>query len=516
MGNSGVPMAVDDWIGASRADDNDFKDLVEEVFEEYIANEIPIRLIHISKDSQGPNFKLVDRTFVKEHFKLVPNEIYEEFRDKRLVDREDSIRERVKKTLRYAIFSHRWLSSEPSYQDMSTEPMKFRAESEPKWKKLQEFCRKAKDDHGCEFAWSDTCCIDKTKSAELDESIRSMFRWYRNSYICIAHLSETRNLAALERQQKGEKGGGAKVDNWFTRGWTLQELLAPPQIKFYGTNWEPLVPLDESKSDRVNDTIMLKIENITYIPLEDLKSFTPGTNRVPEKMLWASKRRTTRIEDIAYSLIGIFDVSLMIAYGEGNRAFFRLIEEIIKRYDKWDVFLWSGKCSHYNAALPYAPCCYPVGYRETLVKRRHEVNNEEELNTAHCDIGDRLFELTNHGLRIKVLRLSVALQHTREELHNSRYLTFKSVELRNDVVVRHIGTKREPHTTWAIAILDYWVSSNFMNLGFIDNTRNFTAFLLSMDEHASPDARWKKEMTEEVIKIQLVDHYRNPLDQLYL
>ncbi|KAG2355934.1 heterokaryon incompatibility protein-domain-containing protein [Suillus spraguei] len=260
MGTSGVPMAVDDWIGASRADDNDLKDLVGKLFEEYIVNEIPIRLIHISEDSQGPNFKLVDRTFVEEHFKSVPNEIYEEFRDKRLVDWEDSIRERVKKALRYAIFSHRWLSSEPSYQDMSTEPMKFRAEPEPKWKKLQEFCRKAKDDHGCEFAWSDTCCIDKTKSAELDESIRSMFRWYRNSYICIAHLSETGNLAALERQQRGEKVGGAKVDTWFTRGWTLQELLAPPQIKFYGTNWEPLVPLDEFLSKILNRSHLAQIE----------------------------------------------------------------------------------------------------------------------------------------------------------------------------------------------------------------------------------------------------------------
>ncbi|KAG1771598.1 hypothetical protein EV702DRAFT_977313, partial [Suillus placidus] len=327
-------------MSASRADDNDFKDLVEEVFDEYIANEIPIRLIHISKDGQGLNFKLVDRTFVKEHFKSVPDKIYKEFRHERLVDRESRIREQVKEALKYAIFSHRWLFSEPSFQDMSTEPMKVRAELEPKWKKLQEFCRKAKDDHDCEFAWSDTCCIDKTRSAELDESIRSMFRWYRNSHVCIAHLSETANLAALERQQKGEKGDGEKVDVWFTRGWTLQELLAPSQIKFYGTDWKPLVPLDHSKSDRVNDTIMRKISKITHIPLKDLKSFKPGTNRVPEKMLWASKRRTTRIEDIAYSLIGIFDVSLMIAYGEGNRAFFRLMEEIMKRYDKWDMFLW--------------------------------------------------------------------------------------------------------------------------------------------------------------------------------
>jgi hypothetical protein len=516
MGDPCLPMVVDGYISASRADDNDFKDLVEEVFDEYIANEIPIRLIHITNDTQGLNFKLVDRTFIKEYFKSVPNEIYSEFRNERLVDAESRIRERVKAILRYAIFSHRWLFSEPSYQDMSTEPMKFQAEFEPKWQKLYEFCRKARDDHGCEFAWSDTCCIDKTKSAELDESIRSMFRWYRNSHICIAHLSETIDLAALERQQKGERGDGAKVDIWFTRGWTLQELLAPSQIKFYGKDWKPLVPLYHSKNDRFSDTIMRKISNITHIDPNDLRSFKPGTDRVPEKMLWASKRRTTRIEDIAYCLIGIFDVSLMIAYGEGNRAFFRLMEEIMKRYDKWDVFFWSGQCSHYNAALPYAPRCYPVGYRETPVKRRREAGNEEELNTASCETGDRLFALTNHGLRIKVLFLPVDLQHTRDESRDSRYLTFKHAEIDHDVVVRHIGAKREPHTTWAIAILDYWINGS--GTGFIDSrTKPFTAFLLSMDGlHASPDARWKKEMTEKVIEIRPARHYVNTLVQLYL
>ncbi|KAG0698469.1 hypothetical protein DFH29DRAFT_99334 [Suillus ampliporus] len=382
MGGSGVPMVVDHCIGASTVptDDNNLRDLVREVYDEYITNEVPIHLLHITGGGQETHFELVDRTFVKDHFKLIPGEIYGELRSERLVDREGAIKARVKEKLRYAIFSHRWLSQEPTYQDISKEPMKVRAEVEDGWKKLREFCRRTKDDHDCEFAWSDICCIDKTSSAELDESIRSMFRWYRNSYICIAHLSETADLAALRKQEES----GAEVDVWFKRGWTLQELLAPSRIKFYDVDWIPLIPLHHSKNDRIGDTIMSMISNITHIPLKDLQSFKPGTNRVPEKMLWASKRRTTRIEDIAYCLIGIFDVSLMIAYGEGNRAFFRLMEEIMRRYDKWDMFLWSGRCSHYNVALPYAPHCYPVGYTEALVKRRHEADSEEEMNTAIC------------------------------------------------------------------------------------------------------------------------------------
>ncbi|KAG1736192.1 hypothetical protein EDB19DRAFT_1878603, partial [Suillus lakei] len=164
-----------------------------------------------------------------------------------------------------------------------------------------------------------------------------MFRWYRNSHVCIAFLSETADLAALRIQEKGgidEK----EIDAWFVRGWTLQELLAPSQIKFYGKDWEPLI--QGSTNDRDGKDIMGKISKLTDIGMDDLKSFTPGTDRVPEKLFWASRRGTTRTEDKAYCLIGIFDISLVITYGEGKRAFFRLMEEILKRYDKWDVFLW--------------------------------------------------------------------------------------------------------------------------------------------------------------------------------
>jgi hypothetical protein len=453
----------------------------------------------------------VGRTFVNEHFDSVPNEIYKKFHDTVLVDREESIRAEVKERLKYAILSHRWLPKEPLYHDVLKEPMEVLADLKSGWEKLQGFCRKAID-HGCEFAWSDTCCIDKTSSAELDESIRSMFRWYRNSHMCIALLSETAGLDALQSQAY-EKA--AKVDPWFLRGWTLQELLAPTQIKFYGKNWQPFVSLRTS-NDRFNQHIMHPISKITHIPLKDLESFSPGTNRVPEKMLWASRRRTTRIEDIAYCLIGIFDVSLMIAYGEGNRAFFRLMEEILKRYDKWDVFLWSGRCSRYNAALPDAPHCYPMGYSETHVTCREDAVNEEQRNNAQNDVGDRLFTLTNHGLQIKVFLLKVELAYTEDIKENSRYLTFGEVARCKVPMVKHIGAKRKDGTRWAIGILDHWVHPKGAK-GFVDRYRQepFTGFLLSYDKHA-PDARWKKEMTEEIIKIRSSSYEERELTQLYL
>jgi hypothetical protein len=503
---------VNDFTGAQSVAMNNDHNLVREVFEEYITNEMPIRLLYITEDRGRMKFQLVDRFFIKEHFKSVPKEIHEEFRYKRLVDREEAVREKVKERLKYAIFSHRWLSEEPLYRDVSKEPMEIPA-PEPGWKKLQEFCRKAMYGHRCKFAWSDTCCIDKTSSAELDESIRSMFHWYRNAHICIALLSETADLRALHMSQTGQSG--AEIDAWFLRGWTLQELLAPSQIKFYGANWEPLSSLNPS-NDRFSRDIMHPISRITRIPPNDLESFSPGTNRVPEKMLWASQRRTTRIEDIAYCLIGIFDISLIIAYGEGKRAFFRLMEEILKRYDRWDIFRWSGRCSRYNAALPEGPDCYPAGYSGMHVAHQKDASDVEQQNNAKYDIGDRLFTLTNHGLRIKVLLLPVHLAHTRDDAGRSRYLTFGDVERCKVPKVKHIGAKLKDGTNWAIGILDYWVgdASGFMER---HKQNSFTAFLLSYDEDAPDrDRKWKKEMTEEIIKIHSPDFVDRKLTQLYL
>jgi hypothetical protein len=334
-----------------------------------------------------------------------------------------------------------------------------------------------------------------------------MFRWYRNSHVCIAFLSETADLAALRLQEKGGSGNNA-VDAWFERGWTLQELLAPLQIKFYGKNWRALI--QGSTNDRNSKVIMEKISALTDIHTDDLESFTPGIDRVPEKMLWASRRRTTRIEDVAYSLIGIFDISLMIAYGEGNRAFFRLMEEVIKRYDKWDVFLWSGRRSRYNAALPYAPRSYAGGCIKTL-------RNAADL-AASYEYGDRRFALTNHGLEIWVLLLDVAVEDISEELPESRCISFKHGNFR--VKVRHIGPKPRERN-WAIGVLDY--SPDSYGSGSIDSRLRkslFNGFLLSSNTH-TPDnlpktVKWRKEMTKEVIKIHSSDYVGDPLTLLYL
>ncbi|KAH7923624.1 HET-domain-containing protein, partial [Leucogyrophana mollusca] len=289
------------------------------IVDEYIFNEIPTRLLYV------PHMTLVGRSYVRKHFRPAIEEI-EQAADAEGTSNGQSryyiIRNLVRMKVKYAILSHRWLDEgEPTFQELSRGEMGDGAGYE----KLKAFCEKAKG-FGYDFVWSDTCCIDKTSSAELDEAIRSMFRWYRNAHLCIAYLAGSSTVADFEN------------DVWFRRGWTLQELLAPRRIKFYGMGWIPLSEDDNDK--RRGSTIIRTISTVTNIPDHDLRYFEPGTERVREKMSWASKRHTTRIEDVAYSLVGMFDVSLMVAYGEGKRAFYRLLEAIIQSSDEWGIFCW--------------------------------------------------------------------------------------------------------------------------------------------------------------------------------
>ncbi|KAF8182560.1 hypothetical protein BJ912DRAFT_881843, partial [Pholiota molesta] len=228
----------------------------------------------------------------------------------------------------YAILSHTWLrgnSREVTYGDW------IRSEFDPQqpgYRKLVNFCRTAWKDYGVAFGWMDTVCINKESSAELDESIRSMYKWYSKADVCITYLAET---AALSDMPK---------DTWFTRGWTLQELIAPSHIKFYNTEWDKLV--ESLESDKYNLIITDKIEEATTITARELKQdmFNIPISR---RMQIAAKRQVTREEDSAYSLMGIFDVSIATAYGEGGeRAFSRLLQAVLDSTSKGiaDIFNW--------------------------------------------------------------------------------------------------------------------------------------------------------------------------------
>jgi len=211
----------------------------------------------------------------------------------------------------YAILSHTWGDDEVTFQDIQNLE-RARAKKDG-FSKIQFCCRQANQD-GLEWAWVDTCCIDKTSSAELSETINSMFRYYTEAFICYAYLYDV-------ELPRGNVEGQLKAAKWFTRGWTLQELIAPFDVVFYDVDWARV----GAKSQ-----LATYLEGATGIPEGILNHCIPLQDvSVYRRMRWASNRCTTRVEDVAYCLLGIFDISMPLLYGEGKKAFIRLEKEIL-------------------------------------------------------------------------------------------------------------------------------------------------------------------------------------------
>ncbi|KAK1716341.1 heterokaryon incompatibility protein-domain-containing protein [Colletotrichum lupini] len=227
----------------------------------------------------------------------------------------------------YAILSHTWASEEVSFQELKNQ-RDDNAWRKSGYHKIHNTCRVAKSlDLG--YVWVDTCCIDKASSAELSEAINSMFRWYNRSCICFAYLSDVNDLAGsatlLEK---------LRASRWFTRGWTLQELIAPKVVTFYNASWQLL----GSK-----DTLSPFLSSITGIDEAILIGKAPLLKvPVATRMSWASKRQTTRTEDSAYCLLGIFDINMPLLYGEGEKAFARLQSEIMQETNDLSLLAWAS------------------------------------------------------------------------------------------------------------------------------------------------------------------------------
>ncbi|KAI3320995.1 HET-domain-containing protein [Xylariaceae sp. AK1471] len=228
----------------------------------------------------------------------------------------------------YAILSHTWKKHEEVQYSEFTSGLSG-AVGKGGFVKIMKACQLALSD-GCNYAWVDTCCIDKSSSAELSEAINSMFLWYSKATICYAYLDDFDDSNA---------GVGMSKSRWFTRGWTLQELIAPPRVRFYDMAWNP-VGMRDGLSQQLSDITGIEPEVLLASPerhnLEELLSEVP----VARRMSWAAKRDTTRREDTAYCLLGIFGVNLLVLYGEGDRAFIRLQEEIVKNTNDLSLLAW--------------------------------------------------------------------------------------------------------------------------------------------------------------------------------
>jgi hypothetical protein len=208
------------------------------------------------------------------------------------------------------------------------------------------------------WLWVDTCCIDKSSSAELSEAINSMYTWYNSCIICYVYLDDFQfskdslfgtDTSSFDRAAFEQ----FRQCRWFTRGWTLQELLAPSEVCFFNSSWDIL----GYKSDIAMARLLSEITTIPVFVLT-ADNWKSSERSIAQRMSWASQRQTTRREDIAYCLLGMFDVNMPLLYGEGDRAFLRLQEEIIKRSDDTSIFAWrdpDGDDNSYRGLLASHP-----------------------------------------------------------------------------------------------------------------------------------------------------------------
>lgn len=238
----------------------------------------------------------------------------------------------IRKVPRYAILSHTWSRQETTFEEWKARQNARAVNSElgenQGTRKVIEFCDIAAS-RGYEYAWMDTCCIDKGSSAVLDEEIRSMYQWYENAKLCIVFLADVAPGASRDDFRRSK---------WFTRGWTLQELIAPPNVVFFDNNWEEYGSL---RFDEILDDVC-KTTGIdgSILRRQGQARTKLASTSIAKRMSWASNRETTRIEDEAYCLMGIFNVQMPIMYGEGRTAFYRLQKAILETSIDQSIFAW--------------------------------------------------------------------------------------------------------------------------------------------------------------------------------
>lgn len=336
----------------------------------------------------------------------------------------------------YAILSHTWISpkDEITYQDFKQRKGDIENDifKQKGWAKLRRYCDRAKRD-GWEWAWMDTCCIDKTNPADTQEAINAMFRWYQNAGVCYAYLDDvdTAKVDGCPDSDLDDIAGRDSVADpasrtrttlkgylihakWFTRGWTLQELLAPPYLVFVDTSWRR-IGTRESWADEIKQASRIEARHLTNFNPTDFISCS-----IAMRFSWASSRLTTVEEDETYSLLGLFGISLPLIYGEGRRqAFDRLQRKLITIYNDDSIFAWKIAQS----------------------KSMRSAESQEKGKTTSCESHHRPSSLERHT-KHHLLTLSAANEYDRGIL--------------------------------APSIREYWDASNIEALGLYGNSFSMT------------------------------------------
>ena len=319
-----------------------------------------------------------------------------ERRTKVLDFRDDEITE-------YAILSHRWIDdTEINYEEIASLGNMEKEERDEirgrlGYKKILDTCRQAQK-NGYKWVWVDTCCIDKRSSAELSEAINSMYRWYKNAKACYAYLHDVDGSFPTEKDdEKYPKSNG--WPEWFSRGWTLQEMIAPSDVWFFNENWQYVGAKTTlwSTLTRITGVLM-------HILIDGLDANRPCVAQI---MSWAANRTTTRVEDRAYSLMGLLNVNMPMLYGEGRKAFHRLQLEIIRSSDDQSIFAWGygSEDVRIGSILADDPSFFRSCSNMRLVDNDEFIQRSKKTfpELESMDTDDGVFLVTNRGIQIWML-----------------------------------------------------------------------------------------------------------------
>ncbi|TBU61553.1 heterokaryon incompatibility protein-domain-containing protein [Dichomitus squalens] len=342
----------------------------------------------------------------------------------------------------YAILSHVWMKegegpAEQSYQDvkkilkqsnrLKLWPTNRKRHSIPRGvsEKIRRCCAIARE-HGFDSVWVDSSCIDKTSSSELSEAINSMFKWYQHAGVCYAYLYDVD-----DDDEPRAPNSQFRRSRWFSRGWTLQELLAPRVLVFISKGWRVL---------GTKAILATVIEDVTGIERAILThEASLDSVSVARRISWASRRQTTREEDEAYSLMGILGIHLPTIYGEGRFAFIRLQEEVLKQTSDQSLFVWglSLQDEVELVDVPSADGAYFWEEREKMAEEslymrnlfalspRDFVSSAQTLVLPRHTFVQRLrtilplsdYTATSHGIRMTVPVLTTSSVHSDVPVH---------------------------------------------------------------------------------------------------
>ena len=298
------------------------------------------------------------------------------------------IKREVQKYFRYVMLSHKWEENEPLFQQVIHMAV-YDLEGSPTHDKLRMFCKIVRD-AGFDWAWSDTCCIDKSDHFVFQEALVAMFKWYQRSAMMIVFL---RGVRPSQR--------GALVRSiWNTRAWTLQEYVAAKVVHFYTEDWTPYLDL-ELPNHKESQEVISEMEQATGVSARQLMALRPGFTSIREKLRLASTRRTTLVEDAAYSLLGIFSVtSVHVIYGEREGALGRLLAHVLAGSGDASILAWTGESGSFNSCLPAritvfngpATSHLPLPVQDAEVER---IINTSQISSFDLDVALSLYDRLN-------------------------------------------------------------------------------------------------------------------------